>query len=61
MENNKQSFKCPVCNGSIKRILQTTGDKVVLQYNGAPKCVKCGREYIIKIYDNLLYEVEEVI
>lgn len=57
----KQTFKCPKCGHSIKRILTTKTDNHGMEYTtiSEPKCVGCGVRYIIKINSDLTYEIED--
>jgi len=58
-DNDKNWFRCPVCGGRISRRKRTINavNAIGYEYYDQPECMQCGREYIVRVNEDLSYDV----
>jgi len=57
--DQKKWFICPICGGRIRRNKRPTILKFLanLESLSEPECEDCGRQYIIRVNEDLSYEI----
>ena len=59
MKSETRWFKCPACGGNIKRLVKKDNCNYIV-VPGTPICEECGIEWVVRINEDLSYDIENI-